>query len=243
MAKLHTNVFRHCLQCSGDRVEGCFHRAIKPDPIKGQDVSYEDLRAELQALIDTLDGNGKVHFVRNVYDDYVIYEQRTGLDTPGREPTRLLKQDWRRNAQGRLELVGEVEEVRQETEYVPLGDSQTATNATTSRLEEDMQKNKRNERHADGSGIPDVPKIDWGGEKAIKEETNNPLDRVKAFLEQQHGLEEARRKLKHMSALEVLTLNDSLRKGEQEGSETGRIKCQGNLEMYTMPKVPWHKKR
>jgi hypothetical protein len=106
--------------------------------------------------------------------------------------------------------------------------------------ERTMSKEKiiPNTRQADGSGVPTAPKIDWSGKK----EEISPLDRVLAHLRGKHGDQKARAMLKKMSALEVLTLNDSLRKGEQEEEKTGRIKYQGNLEMYTMPKVPWHKK-
>ncbi len=112
--------------------------------IKTQDVSHEELRAELQAVVDTLDGPYGGHFVKKVYENYVVFERRP--NAPGQQ-SALLKQGWKRNNEGRVELTGEAEQVREETEYVRVGERQanddnekTTTEEEATMLTKEQQK-------------------------------------------------------------------------------------------------------
>ena len=87
--------------------------------LKTQEMSHDDMRSQIQQAIDGLDipaqpMSGIYHYVRDVYDDYFIYEAITG----GEGQNRLYKQAYEIVDEG-VSITGDPEEVRQETTYEP----------------------------------------------------------------------------------------------------------------------------
>ena len=50
-----------------------------------QEASHEDIRGQLQAQLDAMDNIGWFHYVRDIYDNYFIYEARYRGDNPSDE--------------------------------------------------------------------------------------------------------------------------------------------------------------
>lgn len=50
-----------------------------------QEASHEDIRGQLQAQLDAMDNAGWIHFVRDIYDDYFIYEARYHGENPSED--------------------------------------------------------------------------------------------------------------------------------------------------------------
>lgn len=61
-----------------------------------QEASHEDIRGQLQAQLDAMDNVGWVHFVRDIYDDYFIYEARYRGDNPSDESVSGAQKFYRR---------------------------------------------------------------------------------------------------------------------------------------------------
>ncbi len=86
--------------------------------LKVQELSHDEVRQKLQAEVDKLDEPeapqpGVLHYVRDVYDDYFVYEARSEG-----EPPKLFKQGFTVDDQNNVQLAGEPEEVIEETQYV-----------------------------------------------------------------------------------------------------------------------------
>jgi len=88
-----------------------------------QEPSHEDIRVKLQQAIDGLDQApvtmpALVHYVKEVYDDYFIYAQ------DGPDGQKLFKRGYSIDDNGQIKLKDKIDEVRQETRYVPVGNEQ-----------------------------------------------------------------------------------------------------------------------
>lgn len=92
-----------------------------------------------------------------------------------------------------------------------------------------MTTYKRNERHPDGTGVPDPPKMTFGEQRRP-----DPLDQLKNFMVNKHGEAEGIKLLKLMSAEEAIETLELIKNNE---NETGIAFKQGNFETYSMPKM------
>lgn len=97
-----------------------------------QELSHEELRSKIQHTLDAMDNPGWLHFVREVYDGFVVYEARgnnpseTGQSAP---IAKLYRRGFSVNDKEEITLKDDIEEVREEKTYVPVeNDSTTKAN-------------------------------------------------------------------------------------------------------------------
>jgi hypothetical protein len=117
--------------CSWD--DGCgvrFHQELKkePDTLIIMGIDLEKQLTEVHRYVDSLDVMDpagerytKVHFVRAVFSDYFVYQQRE-LGVDGMEENKLYKQSYSMT-DGTLEAEGEPIEVMEEVKYKPLANN------------------------------------------------------------------------------------------------------------------------
>ena len=87
------------------------------------ELSHEDLRSKIQGVLDGLDNQGWIHFVRTIYDNFVVYEARgnnpnEGIVTPGQG--KLYKRGYTVDDQDNVTLTSDAQEVREEINYIPV---------------------------------------------------------------------------------------------------------------------------
>jgi len=82
--------------------------------------SFSDKQRTIQAYLDSLDvQEQKYHYLHEAYDDYFVYMVRV-LNGPNAGEL-LFKQNYAIDGDGKLELSGDPEQVREDTNYVPVG--------------------------------------------------------------------------------------------------------------------------
>lgn len=77
-------------------------------------AGYRELSELAQRELDRMDRQGRVHFLKEIFEDHLVYEiQREN------EPSTLYRQDYTVNTNdGGFELTGEAVEVRRQVEYI-----------------------------------------------------------------------------------------------------------------------------
>lgn len=80
---------------------------------KTNEISHGDIRRQVQSNIDENDNQSQYHFVRDVFDKYFVYSR----EQDGQK-TQFFKQGYNLAANDEVELVGDVVEVIQKTEYI-----------------------------------------------------------------------------------------------------------------------------
>lgn len=91
-------------------------------------TGFQETMTSLQQKLDSMDSEGKSHYLQEVYDDYVIYE--LGKRNPNGAPERALyKQSYEIQDNGVVELTGNPVEVRRKVEYVTLSMQRTKFNS------------------------------------------------------------------------------------------------------------------
>lgn len=100
--------------------------------LTSNEMSHEDLRTKIQRALDALDNQGWVHFVKAIYDDFVIYEAKgtnpNEIGAPGsQQAVKLYKRGYSIGSEEDITLKDDPQEVREVTEYVPV--EQLAGNA------------------------------------------------------------------------------------------------------------------
>lgn len=110
------------------------------------ELSHDELRGKLQRAVDTLDNNSWMHFVREVYDDFVIYEARGTNPSSGVEMSGVLyKRDYSTDADEAIVLADEAVEVREEKTYVPVGNAVDAAPKPGNQSKETVTMSKTND--------------------------------------------------------------------------------------------------
>jgi len=89
------------------------------------DMSHEDIRVKLQRVLDALDNPGWRHWVREVFDDSVVYvAEGTNPSEVGvsQGVVKMYRRGYTLNEEtGEVNLKDDAKEVREETNYVPVG--------------------------------------------------------------------------------------------------------------------------
>jgi hypothetical protein len=79
------------------------------------DQGYRTLVQSAQQKIDAMDSDSVVHFLQEVYDEYVVYEARMRVGG-----MKLFKQSYQYSEETGFELMGTPTEVLKKVEYVPI---------------------------------------------------------------------------------------------------------------------------
>jgi len=102
------------------------------------DQGYRTLVQAASRKIDSLDNEMSVHYLQDVYDDYVIYESR--LRNGG---SKFYKQTYQMKDDGTLDLTGNAQQVTQKITYEPVPMTQrTKFNNNSKNTEVKMDNNK-----------------------------------------------------------------------------------------------------
>jgi hypothetical protein len=107
-----------------------------------QGTDYQELVHDLSAKLDGWDNEDRIHYLRAVYDDHLIYEMRSRA-TGG---NRFYKQEYEANEEdGTVEFVGQAQQVMQKVEYVPLQNNRMTRTRHNNKKKEDskMANNKK----------------------------------------------------------------------------------------------------
>lgn len=123
----------------------------KPDcalHLTTHESSHEDIRAQIQAKLDALDNEGWLHFARDIYDDYFIYQAQYRGDNPSETVVAGTPKFYRRGysvgADDQVTLAESAEEVREVREWVPatMQANKDDNQQLTHKEESDMDKKK-----------------------------------------------------------------------------------------------------
>jgi hypothetical protein len=108
------------------------------------ELGHNELYAKLQALVDQLDNASWLHWVREVFDSNFIYEARSTNPSEGMGGSKLYKRDYSVNAETEeVAIADEVEEVREETNYVSVAQAVGAIQTDTTVKEDTVSKEER----------------------------------------------------------------------------------------------------
>lgn len=104
-----------------------------------QEASHDDIRQQIQAQLDAMDTQGWLHFVRDIYDTYVVYEARYQGNNPSEIVStgaqKFYRRDYSIGSDEKITLADESQEVKETREWVPIT-NQAKTEATTHKKEE-----------------------------------------------------------------------------------------------------------
>ncbi len=117
-------------------------KSIKRAEMINNELGHNELYSKLQVLVDQLDNESWLHWVREVFDNNFIYEARSTNPSEGMGGSKLYKRDYTVNAETEeVTIADEVEEVREETNYVPAV-QESGTVQTNTTVKEDTVKTK-----------------------------------------------------------------------------------------------------
>lgn len=112
-----------------------------------QELSHEDIRAKLRGALDEISGKAWSNYIREVFDDYFIYEAEntTPVDISAvTGVTKLYQRGYSIDGTGQVTLGDNPQEVVEVTNYVPVGnadqDKQIGNNKPTE--DENMKKDE-----------------------------------------------------------------------------------------------------
>lgn len=112
--------------------------------LRVQDLSHEELRSKIQRVLDALDNPGWLHFVKDVYDDSVVYEARGNNPNETGSPAavvKLYRRGFSVDENGQVELKDDAEEVKEERTYVPVENK--SANQIENKKEEEVTVEKK----------------------------------------------------------------------------------------------------
>jgi len=108
-------------QKGGDDVDEKVIIAKKLLSIEGMpqinEQGYREVLTAIQAKLDRMDDDAKVHFLTEVYEDNFVYEVR-GRDSVGAPTPAFYKREYSVDDNGAVEFTGEAQQVTRKIEYV-----------------------------------------------------------------------------------------------------------------------------
>jgi hypothetical protein len=109
------------------------------------EMSLDDLWPAVYKAVSGLDNTSWSHWVREVYDSYVIYEATTTNPNEGEGPkTILYKRSYTKNDDLSVSLGDDTQEVKEQREYVPVNNEETQKqNCQCDKEKKDMQKEQK----------------------------------------------------------------------------------------------------
>jgi hypothetical protein len=189
--------------------------------LKGLEASHEDIRMALQHAVDALDTSSKVHFVREVYDDYFIYAAQ-GTDPSLDGSQKLYKRGYTKQDDETVELADEVQEVKEETRYVEVN----ADGSTVDKNQNAPEKGDHNKE-----GIMENTQLKERVDALISCQDNKFCEEDRPMLEK---LDE-----KELEKLEAVVRVETNQKPEEKPEEKEpEIKEEKETTMNEKPKTP-----
>ncbi len=96
--------------------------------LRTNEMSHDDLRWKLQKAIDAMDSSMVVHFMREVYDGYFIYEAAPGMEALPTAESKIFKRSYTVDEETKgVELSDDAQEVVMETTYKPVTNAGAAS--------------------------------------------------------------------------------------------------------------------
>ncbi len=119
-------------------------KSIRRAELIDNELGHNELYSKLQGLVDQLDNESWLHWLREVFDNEFVYEARSTNPSEGMGGSKLYRRDYSVNAETEeVTIAEEVEEVRQETNYVPAVQNAGATQTDTTVKEDTVTKEER----------------------------------------------------------------------------------------------------
>jgi len=84
------------------------------------ELSHDDLRTELRNVVREAEGNGVGIWVRDVYDDYFVYEKYAVEDGIESGPVKLYKRTYSVDSNEKVVIGDDSKEVTEETQYIEI---------------------------------------------------------------------------------------------------------------------------
>jgi hypothetical protein len=104
---------------------------------------FRELVQNAQAKLDRMDDDMKIHFLQEIYNDYMVYEIRR-RNGDGQGGVELYRRDYEVNNNNEIEFTGDPQRVRREVEYVVQKLIRTKRN-NNQRKETQMSDTKKHE--------------------------------------------------------------------------------------------------
>lgn len=104
------------------------------------DAGYLELVNKAQQKLDSMDNEQTIHYLEEVYDDYLIY--RT-MSRETRNTPKLYRQGFSVAADGSLEFSGDPVRVRKEVDYLQVSSRRTKFNNNNSKKEAEMAEKEK----------------------------------------------------------------------------------------------------
>ncbi len=101
----------------------------KAHSIIDNEMSLDEKRQKVARAIYVMDGPTQDNMIEEVYNDYVVYTVRPGPQSiPSGTIPKMYKRNYSISENGEVTLGDEIQEVRKETNYVPVANTETKTN-------------------------------------------------------------------------------------------------------------------
>jgi len=101
--------------------------------VSANELSMDDKRVAVARALDGLDNEGWMHFIRDLYDDRVIYDARGNNPSETGQTAAVIKTYQRAYTMdaetGMVTLASETQEVREERSWIPIGPAGAITQA------------------------------------------------------------------------------------------------------------------
>jgi len=146
-----------------------------------QELSHEELRSKIQHALDAMDNPGWLHFVREVYDDSVVYEARGNNPSETGQPApivKLYRRGFSVNEEGEVALKDDTEEVREEKTYVPVDNKSAIVNKDHNKKKKEVVMEKK--EIVDALIACDRTKFEEGDRDWLTTLETEQLDKLKA---------------------------------------------------------------
>jgi len=185
------------------KLKGLIRSMARAVGLTVQELSHEELRSRIQHALDALDNAEWRHFVRDVYDDSVVYEAR-GTNPNETGSTAMVMKLYRRgfseDENGQVELKDDAEEVKEERTYVPV-ENKSANQIENKKQEEVVMEEKK--QIVDTLISCDRTRFEEGDREWLTALEVEQLDKLKASEEKPPEADEEEKKKKELEDKEA----------------------------------------
>jgi len=148
-----------------------------------QELSHEELRSKIQHTLDAMDNPGWIHFVKEIYDNSVVYEARGNNPSETGQPApivKLYRRGFSVDDNDVVILKDDIEEVKEERAYVPVENTSTTNTKTDANNKLKEAKTMEKKELIEGLITCDQTKFEEGDREWLTTLETEQLDKLKA---------------------------------------------------------------